>query len=68
MNTQTIPLSEVAAILGVSRGTVYEAIRRGDIEGGHVISNRYVVNRQVFEAWWNGRRPTTTKATALRVV
>ncbi|MDP9369376.1 MAG: helix-turn-helix domain-containing protein [Chloroflexota bacterium] len=45
---QTLTVEEVAAKLGISRGTAYGAVRTGEIPALR-IGRRYIISRQVVD-------------------
>ncbi len=45
---QTLTVEEAAQVLGISRSTAYEAVRRGDLPSIR-IGRRYVIPRLVLE-------------------
>ena len=48
MERQTVTVEEAAQILGISRSSAYEAVRRGDLPAIR-IGRRYVVPRAALE-------------------
>jgi excisionase family DNA binding protein len=46
----TYDVEEVAAMLGLSRGSAYEAVRRGDIPA-RKIGARWIIPRVTFDRW-----------------
>ncbi|MGI2295115.1 helix-turn-helix domain-containing protein [Paenibacillus sp. GXUN7292] len=56
MQRITIEVKEVAALLGVSTGTIYTMCRLGEIP--HLkVRGRILFNRHVIEAWTRGEVP-----------
>ena len=53
----TYTVEEVARILGVSRGSAYEGVRRGTIPALRIL-NRWVIPRPALEGLLNGARPS----------
>ena len=57
-DTQQAPatylVDEIARLLGIARGTAYEAIHRGEIPSVRV-GRRVLVPRAKFDAWLEGR-------------
>jgi len=48
-----VPITEVSKVLGVSRGTVYNAFKKNDIPHLHV-TGRIVVPSRLFHSFLNG--------------
>lgn len=55
--TYTVP--EVAELLGISRSTAYECVRRGEIPS-LTLGRRVVISRMAFEAFLAAHTPTPT--------
>ena len=53
----TYTVEEVARILGVSRGSAYEAVRRGTIPALRIL-NRWVVPKPALEGLLSGTSPS----------
>jgi excisionase family DNA binding protein len=59
--TYTVP--EVAEVLGISRSTAYECVRRGEIPSLK-LAGRVVIPRMAFEAFLAAHMPASTTAAA----
>lgn len=57
--TYTVP--EVAEMLGISRSTAYECVRRGEIPSLK-LAGRVVISRMAFEAFLAAHTPAPTTA------
>jgi excisionase family DNA binding protein len=51
---RTYDMVEGAAMLGVSRGHIYQMARAGEIPGVLSVGRRLLISRQVFDAWIAG--------------
>lgn len=58
--TYTVP--EVAEMLGISRSTAYECVRRGEIPSLK-LAGRVVISRAAFEAFLDAHTPAPATAT-----
>jgi len=59
MERQTLTVGEAAKLLGIGRGTAYEAVSRGDIPAIRV-GRRLVVPRAALERLLTSGRPVAT--------
>jgi excisionase family DNA binding protein len=60
--TYTVP--EVAELLGISRSTAYECVRRGEIPS-LTLGRRVVISRMAFEAFPATHTPASTSGADL---
>jgi len=58
---RTYTVREVAEMLGISRSTAYECVRRGEIPSLK-LGGRVVISRTAFEAILGEHTPTATTA------
>lgn len=68
---QTIPVADAAVMLGLSKPSLYRAIDRGEIPGGHRIGRRAIIVRTPFLRWLDTGSATPVPVTdtrALRIV
>ena len=57
---RTYTVLEVAEMLGISRSTAYECVRRGEIPSLK-LGGRVVISRMAFEALLDAHTPTPTR-------